>query len=110
MRAIGRTVIAAGSGETADPDRIVLRLFVAGVAPSSALAASRIRGLCERHLGDRYDLEIIDVYQEPGRAARDDVYAIPTLLRDLPGPPYRIAGDLRDEGRVLRALAIKPRE
>ncbi len=93
----------------APPDRYVLRLFVAGSAPSSVQAISRLHALCDEHLEGRYDLEIVDVHQQPARAAGDDIFAIPTLLKELPAPLRRIIGDLSDEGRVLIALGIEPR-
>lgn len=87
-------------------ERYVLRLFVAGLAPSSTQAISRVRQICERHLEGRYDLEIIDVHQQPERVETHDVFAIPTLLKELPLPLRRIIGDLSDEGGVLLALGV----
>ena len=91
-----------------DTARYVLRLFVAGTSPSSARAISRIRAIGDVHLGGRYDLEVVDVHQQPGRAREDDILAIPTLLKELPGPITRVIGELSDEGRVLVALGIGP--
>ncbi len=88
-------------------EHYVLRLFVAGTAPSSAQAVARIRSICDRHLGARYDLEIVDIHQQPDRAQADDIFAIPTLLKELPAPLKRIIGDLSDEGRVLVGLGIE---
>jgi circadian clock protein KaiB len=90
-------------------DRYVLRLFIAGTAPSSALAVRRIGSICRQLLEGRCDLEIIDVHQQPGRAEADDIFAIPTLLKEGPGPRRRIIGDLADEGLVLAALGLQPR-
>ena len=89
--------------------RLVLRLYVAGASPSSAQAVARLRAICDGYLADRYDLEIVDVHQQPERAGLDDILAIPTLLRELPAPLTRIVGDLSDEGRVLIALGVEPR-
>ena len=50
--------------------------------------------MCDEELGGHVDLEVIDVRQQPGRAARDQVVAVPTLIRRIPGPPRRIVGDL----------------
>jgi len=90
-------------------DRYVLRLYVAGSSPSSVQAIARLHGICEAYLPDRYDLEIVDVHQQPERAGSDDILAIPTLLRELPEPLIRIIGDLSDEGRVLIALGVESR-
>lgn len=89
-------------------ERFVLRLFVVGAAPSSIQAVDRLRGFCERHLEGRYDLEIVDISQQPERSREDDIIAIPTLLKELPEPLRRIIGDLSDEGRMLVALGIEP--
>ena len=90
-------------------ERYVLRLFIAGSSPSSAQAVDRIHLICQEHLEGRYDLEIVDIHQQPERASADDVFAIPTLLKELPVPLRRIIGDLSDEGRVLIALGIGPK-
>ncbi len=88
-------------------DRYRLRLFVAGAAPTSVRALQRTREVCERHLAGRYELEVIDVHQRPERASEDDIFAIPTLLKELPAPLRRVIGELSDEGRVLIALGIE---
>ncbi len=91
-------------------ERYVLRLFVAGTSPSSAQAIARLHAICDEHLKGEYDLEIVDVHQHPGRASEDDIFAIPTLLKELPVPLRRIIGDLSDEGRVLIALGLEPKD
>ena len=92
-----------------DPeDRFRLRLFVAGTAPRSLRAVESLRRICEAHIPGRYELEIIDIYQQPDLAERDGVMAAPTLLRVSPHPERRISGDLLDEGRILRGLQIAP--
>ncbi len=90
-------------------ERYVLRLYVAGTAPTSVHALRRTREVCERHLAGRYELEVIDVHQQPERAGEDDIFAIPTLLKELPTPLRRIIGELSDEDRVLVALGIEKR-
>jgi circadian clock protein KaiB len=97
---------AAGDPPAPDPYR--LRLFVAGTAPRSLRAVEALRHLCEAHLPGRYELEIVDIYQQPALAERDGIVAAPTLLRVAPQPERRISGDLLDEGRVLRGLEIEP--
>lgn len=83
-----------------------LRLYVAGSTPRSIRALKNIRAICERYLPGRYDLEVIDLYQQPQRASQDDVLAVPTLVRREPGPLRRIIGDLSNPGRVLMGLDI----
>jgi circadian clock protein KaiB len=85
-----------------------LRLFVAGTAPRSLRVVESLRRICESHIAGRYELEIIDIYQQPDLAERDGILAAPTLLKVSPHPERRISGDLLDEGRILRGLQIDP--
>lgn len=87
--------------------RYFLRLYVAGTAPSSAQAVARVRALCDRYLDGQYDLEVVDIHQQPARARDDDIFAVPTLLKQLPAPIQRIIGDLSDEDRVLVRLGVE---
>ena len=84
------------------------RLYVAGGSPHSVRAIARLRQLADRHLAGRYELEVIDLREQPGRASEDDIMAVPTLIMTHPGPSRRIIGDLRDEAQVLSALDISP--
>lgn len=88
------------------PIRYRLRLFVAGNSARSSQAIENLRRVCDEHLGDRVDLEVIDIYQQPALAARDQVVAAPTLVKLLPLPVRRIIGDLTATPRVLRGLDI----
>ncbi|MDP4025392.1 circadian clock KaiB family protein [Methylobacterium sp. NEAU 140] len=88
----------------AAPGRYLLRLFVAGTAPRSLRTVESLRRICEAHLAGRYELEVIDIYQQPELAERDGVVAAPTLVRAAPAPVRRITGDLSDPGRILRGL------
>ena len=89
-----------------DPDRYVLRLFVAGMTARSQRTIANLRAICLAHLGDRVDLEIVDIYQNPKLAEADQVVAAPTLLKLRPLPVRRIIGDLSDRTRVLRGLGL----
>ncbi|GJE74832.1 MAG: circadian clock KaiB family protein [Methylobacteriaceae bacterium] len=88
------------------PDRIRLRLYVAGPSPRSTRTIESVRRLCEGPLAGACDLEIVDLYQQPGLAGRDGVVAAPTLLRLSPLPARRVAGDLTDAHRVLGTLGL----
>lgn len=88
------------------PDRIRLRLYVAGTSPRSTRTIESVRRLCEARLSGACDLEIVDLYQQPGLAGRDGVVAAPTLMRLSPPPVRRVAGDLTDERRVLATLGL----
>jgi circadian clock protein KaiB len=84
--------------------QIVLRLYVAGVAPNSLRAIENLTALCAAHFEGRCSLEIVDVLKEPLRALSDNVLVTPTLIRLAPGERTSVIGDLSDEKRVLSAL------
>ena len=89
-------------------DHYVLRLFVTGTTARSQRAIANMRKICEENLAGRFDLEVIDVYQNP-EATRDlQVLATPTLVKVLPEPLRRIIGDLSDRERVLAGLNLTP--
>jgi circadian clock protein KaiB len=85
----------------------VLRLFITGHTEKSRRAVRNITRLCEQHLHGSYDLEVIDVYQQPELAAEHQLVAAPTLFKVLPLPPRRMIGDMSDTGRVLAGLGIR---
>jgi circadian clock protein KaiB len=85
----------------------VLKLYVAGQSPKSVKAIANIKKICEEELHGQYDLEVIDLYQQPQLAQGDQIIALPTLIRKLPPPLRRIIGDLSDTERVLVGLDIK---
>lgn len=87
-------------------DTYVLRLFVAGTTPRSMRAIVDARAFCESHLANRYELEVIDIYQQPGLARDEQIIAVPTLVRSLPPPLRRLVGDLSDVDRVLAGLEL----
>ena len=84
----------------------VLRLFITGHTEKSRRAVRNITRLCEEHLHGDYDLEVIDVYQQPELAVEHQLVAAPTLFKVLPLPPRRMIGDMSDTGRVLAGLGI----
>jgi circadian clock protein KaiB len=85
----------------------VLRLYVAGVTRRSARAIANIKEICEQYLKGRYQLEVIDLYQQPLLAKGDQIVAVPTLIKKLPPPLRRIIGDLSERDRVLIGLDLK---
>lgn len=88
--------------------RYALTLFVSGASQSSAHAVANVREICEAHLSGRYDLNIVDLHQEPALAKEHHVLATPTLVKDYP-PPFRmLVGDMSDHERVLAALDVPP--
>ena len=88
------------------PDRLRLTLFITGASPTSTRAVRRLRDLCDRNCPDGYDLEVVDVYQQPALVVSRGVVAVPTLIKDLPLPVRLLAGDFADESAVLAALGL----
>ena len=89
-------------------ERYVLRLYVTGMTPRSTRAVENVRTICEQHLHGRYDLEVIDIYQQPTLARGEQILAAPTLVKKLPLPLRRVIGDLSSTERVLVGLDLKP--
>jgi circadian clock protein KaiB len=89
-----------------DQEKYVLRLYVTGLTPRSTRAINAVREVCAQQLAGKFDLEIIDVYQQPARILQDHVVAIPTLVRQLPGPTRYIVGDMTDRQRLLKGLGL----
>jgi len=90
-------------------ERYLLRLYVTGSTIRSRRAIENMRKICESHLEGRYDLEVIDIYQQPEAAIKEQVVAVPTLVKLLPGPLRRIIGDLSETEKVLHSLDLTPR-
>lgn len=91
------------------PECYVLRLYITGSTPRSSQAIQTIRTLCEQYLQGRYDLEVIDIYQQPVLARGEQIVAAPTLIKKLPAPLRKIVGDLSNVDRVLMGLDLQPR-
>ena len=92
------------------PEQYVLVLYVAGQTPRSSKAISNINRICEDELKGRCELEIVDIYQEPGRAKGEQLFALPTLIKKLPAPLRKVIGDLSDTEKVLVGLNLRPKE
>jgi len=86
-----------------------LRLYVAGTTPRSLTAVANIKKICEEHLQGRYDLEVIDIYQQPTLAKGEQIIAAPTLIKKLPLPLRKFIGDMADQERILVGLDLKPK-
>lgn len=85
----------------------VLRLYVTGLTPRSTLAIANVRKICDEHLAGRYELEVIDLYQQPGLAKGEQIIAAPTLIKTLPLPLRRLIGDMSDPEKVLKGMDLK---
>lgn len=87
--------------------KYILRLFIAGINPKSKRAIENLRELCDEYLKDRYELEIIDIYQQPIFAKEGKIIAAPTLIKELPLPIRRFVGDLSDKEKLLLGLDLR---
>lgn len=85
---------------------MILVLYIAGQTPRSTSALSNLRTICEEHLAGRYEIKVIDLLAHPELARKDQILAIPTLVRKLPTPIRKIIGDLSNVERVLMGLEI----
>jgi circadian clock protein KaiB len=92
---------------TAESNRYVLRLYVAGQTPKSVDAITNIKKICEENLKGRYVLNVIDLYQQPQLAKGEQIIAMPTLIKKLPLPLRRIIGDMSNTERVLVGLDLR---
>ena len=99
--------LAAGAAAEA-PERYILKLYITGMTSRSARAIENLRVLCDKYLPERYELQVIDVYQQPDLARTEQIVAVPTLIKKLPLPLRRLIGDMSDEQRVLVGLDILP--
>ena len=84
----------------------ILRLYVTGLTPRSLKAISNLKSVCEEHLHDGYDLEVIDIYKNPDAAREEQIIAAPTLIKSLPAPLRRFVGDLSNTQKLLTGLGI----
>ncbi|MHB1841570.1 MAG: circadian clock KaiB family protein [Sulfobacillus sp.] len=90
----------------ASAPRCRLRLYVAGLTACSTLAITNVSDICEREMDGQCDLEVIDLYQQPELAQRDQILAIPTLVKTWPLPVRSVIGDLSQRQRVLTGLGL----
>ncbi len=97
----------AGQLSPSSGNSYILRLYVAGATPRSAMAIANIKAICEESLQGRYRLDVIDIYQQPSMAKAEQILATPTLIKHLPAPIRRIVGDLSAKDRVLVGLGLQ---
>jgi len=108
MRLTGRNIRATfeRAAEGIETQRYVLKLYVTGKTSRSTQAVENLRAICDEYLEGRYDLEVIDIYQQPGLLAGEQIIAAPTLLKKSPLPTRRLVGDLSNRYRVLVGLDL----
>jgi circadian clock protein KaiB len=83
-----------------------LKLFITGASPNSARAIANLKSICEKYLGQKYELEIIDVYQQPLIAIKEQVVALPMAIKYFPLPVKRLFGDMSNVNSVLKGLDV----
>lgn len=87
-----------------------LRLYIAGMTPLSKASITNVKRICEKELAGCYQLQVIDLHQQPQRAKEDEIIAVPTLIRILPEPLHRVVGDLTDDEHVVSMLNLPKRK
>lgn len=90
-------------------EHYVLRLYIAGNNLRSRMAVENVKRICDENLKGRYDLEIIDIYQDRTKNPVDLVLAAPTLIKKLPLPLRRVIGDMTVKEKVLVGLDLVPK-
>ena len=87
-------------------DKLVLQLYVSGMSPKSMEAIENIKRLCDEHLNDAFELEIIDIYKNPEVASQQQIVFSPSLIKSLPLPKKTLVGNFNDKEKVIKALGI----
>jgi len=95
---------------TSGTEKYVLRLYVTGMTPKSVNAIENIRKICEENLQGRYELEVIDIYQQPEYAKKEEIIAAPTRIKKFPLPVRRFIGDMSNKDRILVGLDLIPKK
>ncbi len=84
----------------------ILRLYIANRSKKSLMAIEQLKSLCEEHLPLAYELELIDIYQQPELAEKEGIFATPTLIKQFPLPKPKLIGDLSDKEKVAIYLNL----
>jgi circadian clock protein KaiB len=88
----------------------VFRLYITGMTPRSIQAIAKVRQLCEKHLAGRFELKVIDIYQQPALAKGEQIIATPTLIKELPLPLRKIIGDMSEAEKFLVGVDLKSKD
>jgi len=83
-----------------------LKLFVSGASPNSVRAINNLQRILETHLAGKYNLQIIDIYQDRSLAEQEQIVALPMLIKKYPPPERRLVGDMSDQEKVMSGLGI----
>lgn len=96
--------------ESSNREKYVLRLYVAGFTQRSTKAVANVKGFCDTYLKGRYELEVIDIYQQHHLAKGEQIIATPTLIKKLPLPLRKLIGDMSDQEKFLVGIDLRPRK
>ena len=88
------------------PPKYAFRLYVTGVTPCSTRAIQNLKELCEKHLEGQYEVEVVDIYQQPDLAKGQEIIAAPTLVKHFPLPLKKFIGDLSNTERILVEIKV----
>jgi circadian clock protein KaiB len=91
-------------------EKYILRLYVAGLTPRSTKAIANVKEICEEYLQGRYELDVVDIYQQPKLAQGEQIIAAPTLIKKLPLPLRRLIGDMSDTEKFLVGIDLRPKK
>ena len=91
-------------------EKYVLQLYVTGMTPKSTEAIANVKKLCENYMEGRYELEVIDIYQQPKLAQQEQIIATPTLIKKLPQPLRKLIGDMSDTESFLVSINLKSKD
>ncbi len=105
-----RVEVFEGALKGSEEQKYLLKLYVAGTTPKSSQAITNIKRICEEHLKGRYELEVIDIYQQPVLTKGEQIVAVPTLIKKLPLPLRRFIGSMADAERILVGLDLRPKD
>src|SRR6478735_4897293 len=95
------------NNKNGDKKEFVFHLFITGASPNSVRAINNVKHLCEEHMAGRYELQIIDVYQQPSIAQKEQIIALPLMIRKHPLPERRLIGDMSETTKILKTLGIE---
>jgi circadian clock protein KaiB len=85
----------------------LFRLYVSGTSSRSAIAIANVRAICDQYLQGHYELDVVDIYQQPAATKAAQVVAVPTLIKELPFPPQRFVGDMSNTERIVVGLNLR---
>lgn len=97
-------------GEPVNNEKQHFKLFIAGASVNSLRSIQNMKEFCNTFLKDRFELEIIDIYQQPSLAEQEQIIALPLLIRKYPNPERRFIGDLSDTSALLKGLGITSKD